>query len=675
MTEPAQDAWRKLEELEARLLQLQSELSELRRNLASSLPSAPQTTAPISQPPPFVTAAAHSPEVPPAPVPVSPVAHRPTAETAGSHVAGPAMGSPDQMKPAAGSAAPPEPDGASLEMKLGRQVFDKIALVALLFGVAFLLKYAFDNGWISDSVKIFAGTLTGYVLLVWSELLFQKPMRQYASIIAASGFGVLFLTVYAGLYLYGIFTPLLAFAYLLVAAFALVLQAVRHESEVLAVWSLVGAGFAPQILSGLQWDTLLTSRVPAGPLTADYQPFTLQGPYLIAINLGYSWVVFRKTWPLARLALLAVNVITVSNWNVDLAYSRPMSILLWLLAIMFVAPSSGAQTGFTGRGSGAQESPAAIRAPTRSYLATLNIVTTVLALIFFYFRLSYINNQVQTTQDYWITFGFLLLSAVGAFVHRMFAHRGEYLALISFTVLFVYIFCAQAWTDWKLALGWMLLAGALNRLATKQLQGKISDVTAAAAWIVFLSALIYSIFWNVTRPAEIGLLRALLWNRKAAMLLIIACGGIFWTVRFKEIALKGQSGVGKVQGVESARQFSLLYLAPTVLLGWYWVSQIVGEFFRHRAHYYFSSATSATVDLSTSVAWSLYAATLFAVSVIRRNAALRKMCLGLLLVTIFKVFLYDVSNLKLIYRCISFLVLSVVLYAVSYVYNRYGRRW
>src|SRR2546428_3988841 len=323
-------------------------------------------------------------------------------------------------------------------------------------------------------------------------------MRRYAAVIAASGFGVLFLTVYAGMYLYQIFSPRLAFAYLLVATLALVLQAVRHDSEILAVWSMIGAGFAPQILAGFQLESLLESNTPTGPLTADYQPFTLQAPYLVALNLAYSFIIFRKRWPLARLALLMANIITVLNWNVDLAYSRPMAILLWVLAAMFAAPSLKREASAP-ESSSADSQQSILR---RSVLpGGVNVISTVAAVLFFYSRLLYINSRVQTTEDYWITIGFAVLSAAAAFVHRRLSNRAESVALVSFSVFFLYVFCAQAWDGWKLVLGWIVLASGMNWIAANRLSKAAAIVTLSAAWIVFISALFYSMSYSMTWTA------------------------------------------------------------------------------------------------------------------------------------------------------------------------------
>lgn len=85
-----------------------------------------------------------------------------------------------------------------------------------------------------------------------------------------------------------------------------------------------------------------------------------------------------------------------------------------------------------------------------------------------------------------------------------------------------------------------------------------------------------------------------------------------------------------------------------------------------------------TRDLVTSTAWGLYAIALLAVGVWRGLRALRMVALGFLVLTVLKVFLYDLSALSGFYRVLSFLGLGVALILVSLVYQRFvvgeGRR-
>ncbi|HSE97453.1 MAG TPA: DUF2339 domain-containing protein, partial [Blastocatellia bacterium] len=75
-------------------------------------------------------------------------------------------------------------------------------------------------------------------------------------------------------------------------------------------------------------------------------------------------------------------------------------------------------------------------------------------------------------------------------------------------------------------------------------------------------------------------------------------------------------------------------------------------------------------QLSLSVIWAVYGGAMLAVGMARRQRLLRIMGLLLLGVTIFKVFIVDLASLDQVYRMISFIVLGLILLAVSFLYQR-----
>lgn len=79
-------------------------------------------------------------------------------------------------------------------------------------------------------------------------------------------------------------------------------------------------------------------------------------------------------------------------------------------------------------------------------------------------------------------------------------------------------------------------------------------------------------------------------------------------------------------------------------------------------------------DLTTSLAWGAYAMALLALGVWRAQAALRKVALGVLVLTVGKVFLVDLASLEGGYRVLSFLGLGIALVAVSFLYQRFVLR-
>jgi uncharacterized membrane protein len=71
-----------------------------------------------------------------------------------------------------------------------------------------------------------------------------------------------------------------------------------------------------------------------------------------------------------------------------------------------------------------------------------------------------------------------------------------------------------------------------------------------------------------------------------------------------------------------------------------------------------------------SAIWTIYASVLFAIGMSRHQALLRWLGLALFGCTIFKVFVVDLAALNVMYRILSFLILGVVLVAVSIGYQR-----
>ena len=74
-----------------------------------------------------------------------------------------------------------------------------------------------------------------------------------------------------------------------------------------------------------------------------------------------------------------------------------------------------------------------------------------------------------------------------------------------------------------------------------------------------------------------------------------------------------------------------------------------------------------------SAVWTVYGAVLIGFGLVRRNAPIRWIGMGLLAVTIIKVFFLDLSRLDTFYRILAFLGLGVVLIAVGFGYQRLVR--
>jgi uncharacterized membrane protein len=160
----------------------------------------------------------------------------------------PATTMPASTVPAA--TLPPRPrEERSLESRVGSQWFNRIGIIAVLIGVAWFLKFAFDNHWVGPAGRVLIGLLSGAALIAWSERFRAKGYPAFSYSLKAVGSGVLYLSLWAAFSMYHLIPPGVAFAgMVLVTAFNAFI-AWRQSAELLAVYAIVGAFSTPLLLS------------------------------------------------------------------------------------------------------------------------------------------------------------------------------------------------------------------------------------------------------------------------------------------------------------------------------------------------------------------------------------------------------------------------------------------
>ncbi len=102
-----------------------------------------------------------------------------------------------------------------------------------------------------------------------------------------------------------------------------------------------------------------------------------------------------------------------------------------------------------------------------------------------------------------------------------------------------------------------------------------------------------------------------------------------------------------------------------------WVTLSVFDFFAPSAELTVTFDRLPARDLALSLSWILYSVALLAIGMWRRSRAMRWMSLVFLLASIGKVFLYDLGELKDLYRVASLMGLAVSLILISLAYQRF----
>ncbi len=221
---------------------------------------------------------------------------------------------------------PPSPSRTREEWEalIGGKLLNRIGALALIIGIGFFLKYAFDRNWITDTMRVCIGGAAGFLLLFGAALSHKKGFAVFSQGLVGAGIATLYLSVYATFSFYHLVSQPLAF--LLMAAVTVIgfTQAFRYDSFAVALLGWLGGFLTPLLLS--------TGTANEAGLFS----------YLGLLDAGLILVVIRKdSWlalePLALGATLLTYVAWYFSWysSADLHPTVFFVTLFWLL---FLAP-------------------------------------------------------------------------------------------------------------------------------------------------------------------------------------------------------------------------------------------------------------------------------------------------------------------------------------------------
>lgn len=123
------------------------------------------------------------------------------------------------------------------------------------------------------------------------------------------------------------------------------------------------------------------------------------------------------------------------------------------------------------------------------------------------------------------------------------------------------------------------------------------------------------------------------------------------------------------------REIPAAFVAFVGLLLIFWLINLeIADFYSAGRYVELDLTRHLQRDLTRSFAWGLYAITLLVLGLWRGQRGLRLVSLGFLMLTVGKVFLYDLGQLTGLYRIVSFMALGASLILVSLLYQRFATR-
>jgi uncharacterized membrane protein len=531
-------------------------------------------------------------------------------------------------------ASPGKPD---LESRIGSHWLNRIGITAVLIGVSYFLKFAFDNNWIGPAGRVAIGLLAGIAIVIWSEKFRHRGYVVFSYSLKAVGIGVLYLSLYAAFQVYSLVPGGVAFSMMFAVTAATAVMAWTQDAEILAAFALIGGFSTPMLLS-----------------TGQNREVALFA-YVVVLDLGALALVILKPW---RRLLVLSYVGTLGlyiGWYLsfyDLTQLRmTVGFATLFFAIFAVAPLL-ARPGDRGR----------LSDSVPPLVAVVNAAG-------YFLQIYVMFEEIGTKDTAWFA---LALAALYIFLSRQARGRAGnpeaartvdllHLALaVGFITVAIPIRLDAHWVT----MGWFVEAAVLLWVA-ERIHSELLNIFVVGALLLGVGRLLLIDNFFVTRP---------IFNTRMATyaVAIAVLGAVAWC------ASRRKDETGRIAAAVSVVALNLLALiALSREVADYYSQQLAS--LRPGVRWNVQWDPSAWTewhhvkiarDFTYSALWMGYGAMLIVVGFWRRSAFVRWQALVLIAFTIGKVFLYDVSELDRGYRIVSFIVLGALLLAISFVYQR-----
>ena len=525
--------------------------------------------------------------------------------------------------------APGKPARVSMENAIGTRWIGRIGVLAILVGVAFFLKYSFDNKLIGETGRVLLGIFWGAVFVGMGEYLQKKRnMARYGQMLSGGGLAVLYLALYAAFALYHLIPAPLAVAGMVTVTTTGMTLSIRYSTYSLAAIALIGGFLTPVMLS-----------------TGQNQPLTLFG-YILILDMGTLLLLRFRHWPSLVAASLFGTALLYSGWHSEYFSNGQRWLALGVVAVFFVFYNIYVIVS---------------RLHSRNEESKLDQIV-IFGSAAFFFLAFFAQHHWETTWP--VKTVTLLLAGCEIGLAELLRRRSPLsrLTIVSYaavsvimTVIATFVALEQRWimpalAGEMVALGWIGL-----RLDF--------PVLRRGAYLIGMVVLF--------RFADDIVLRLEPFERFVPVFngrFLVCAGAVAGFYLLLRFLSRCRDKLDTRERYAIAATFVFTQALSLAVL-----SVEVHDFFRFRSpgHLFYWGASHYAYQLSLSVLWALYASLLTTVGIFRRIRGARVLGILLLGATVLKVFLVDLSALQTFYRIISFIVLGLLLLTVSYGYNRF----
>jgi len=560
------------------------------------------------------------------------------------------------------------PDSEAFEEKIGGKLFARVGIIALVLGIAFFLKYAFDNNWINEAGRVILGVIAGMALLGIGEKTVRK-YPAYGQLISGGGIAVLYLSIFAAFSFYHLVPQFPAALFMILITAIGVALSIRHDSMPLIIWAIIGGFSTPFLIN-----------------SGENQLFSLF-TYVLLLDAAILFIsVFKKWREVNFMGFIGTSIIFLS-WIIS-HYSKDQLIPTMFFATLFFLIYSLSPLIYNlvrkEKSSAAEQSLAIFSAAAYFFVsyALLNgdyhdfmgFFAFILALYYLIWSYS-VRKSTPEDDDF---FNILVFLAIGFVTLAIPIQFEKNIITLSWTIEALILFFLGIKTRLNLVkiLSILLYALVAFRLFFIDSQLDLDKplflfnerfftffVAIAASYIgAFLFSTQSSDEKEGNNFATVQQYVAILVIMANVFTLFSVSQEIFgyYNDQIKEIQAKETSALNSYYSGSSNRYQSNYPMNPR--------TKTSSDYQKNADDL---NRLKNRRDISLSLFWMIYAMIVLAVGFWKKYKTVRLGGILLLLLSILKLFFYDLWSLGTLYRIISSISLGVVLLLISFAYQKY----
>lgn len=519
----------------------------------------------------------------------------------------------------------------SLEGTIGKLWLNRIGIVAILIGVAYFLKYAFDSGWIGRGGRVAIGLIAGLAVIVWSESFRRKGSAAFSYSLKAVGIGILYLSLWAASQYFHLVPTSVAFVAMILVTASTITLALTQDAEILAVYAMIGGFSTPVLVStGQNHEIVLFS-------------------YVTLLDLAILAMISFKPWRRIVWGAMLGTAIMYVGWA-DQYYDKPERPVTVLFASAFFAIFAMVPL----------LTPLTRSRWHRGYSITLMVLPLVNGAAFFCALYAMYSDEVVTLTWYALGLAAVYLLLSSQFKRRVGSEpdvvKTINLLHVAVAVAFITIAIPLKLDAHWITIGWLIESAVLLFVAVKSKSDLLRIFAGCALALGVCRLLFIDNFYTQT----------LVFNARFATFLVAIAIMAGIVAAGERYASEKEMPFVKLAGIA----LNLLALIAFTREASDYFSRHIAESYQHRDVYETTRQLEIARDFSFSAIWIIYGAGLMVAGFWKRSAFIRWQAMVLVALTIGKVFLYDSRELQQVYRILSFIALGVMLMAISYAYHR-----